>query len=58
MFGVNVTDYDRKVYEEELFDFLPDKIVDCHVHIYKEEMQRIKPENRKDRKSTRLNSSH
>ena len=47
MFGVNVTDYDRKVYEEELFDFLPDKIVDAHVHIYKEEMQRIKPENRK-----------
>ncbi|MBQ4066472.1 MAG: amidohydrolase family protein [Clostridia bacterium] len=47
MFGVNVTDYDRKVWEEELCDFLPDRIVDAHVHIYKEEMQRIKPENRK-----------
>ncbi len=47
MFGVNVTDYDRKVYEEELADFLPDRIVDAHVHIYKEEMQRVRPENRK-----------
>lgn len=47
MFGVNVTDYDRKVYEEELRDFLPDKIIDVHVHIYKEEMQRVRPENRK-----------
>ena len=36
MFGVNVTDYDRKVYEEELADFLPDNILDAHVHIYKE----------------------
>ncbi len=47
MFGVNVTDYDRKVYEEELADFLPDHILDAHVHIYKEEMQRVRPENRK-----------
>ena len=37
MFGVNVTDYDRKVWEEELCDFLPDNIVDAHVHIYKVE---------------------
>lgn len=47
MFGVNVTDYDRKVYEEELRDFLPENIVDAHVHIYKEEMQQEKAEDRK-----------
>lgn len=47
MFGVNVTDYDRKVWEEELRDFLPDKIIDCHVHIYKEEMQKWDSEDRK-----------
>ena len=47
MFGVNVTDYDRKVYEEELCDFLPQNIVDAHVHIYKEEMQQEKAEDRK-----------
>ena len=47
MFGVNVTDYDRKVYEEELCDFLPQNIVDAHVHIYKEEMQQVRAEDRK-----------
>ena len=47
MFGVNVTEYDRKVWEEELSDFLPDKIIDCHVHIYLKEMQRVNPEERK-----------
>lgn len=30
-----VTDYDRKVYEEELRDFLPDRILDVHTHVYK-----------------------
>ena len=29
-----VTDYDRKVWEEELKDFLPDKILDVHTHVY------------------------
>lgn len=33
MFGINLTDYDKKVYEEKLADFLPDKIVDCHIHL-------------------------
>ena len=47
MFGVNVTDYDRKVWEEELCDFLPDNIVDAHVHIYKVEMQKENPDERK-----------
>ena len=47
MFGVNVTDYDRQVYEEELRDFLPDTIIDVHVHIYKQEMQRHSAADRK-----------
>ncbi|MBQ5777256.1 MAG: amidohydrolase family protein [Oscillospiraceae bacterium] len=32
-----VTAYDKKVWEEELRDFLPDKILDCHTHVYKKE---------------------
>lgn len=32
-----VTDYDKKVWEEELKDFLPDKILDVHTHVYKRE---------------------
>ncbi len=30
-----VTDYDKKIWEEELKDFLPDKILDVHTHVYK-----------------------
>ena len=29
-----VKDYDKKVYEEELKDFLPDKILDVHTHVW------------------------
>jgi predicted TIM-barrel fold metal-dependent hydrolase len=29
-----VTDYDKKVWEEQLKDFLPDKILDVHTHVY------------------------
>ena len=32
-----VTDYDKKIWEEELKDFLPDKILDVHTHVYKKE---------------------
>lgn len=32
-----VTEYDKKVWEEELRDFLPDKILDVHTHVYKKE---------------------
>lgn len=32
-----VTDYDKKIWEEELRDFLPDKIFDIHTHVYKKE---------------------
>ncbi len=34
MFGFDITEYDRKVWEEELADFLPDKIIDCHMHLW------------------------
>ena len=37
MFGFNLTEYDKKVYEKELKNFLPDKIFDAHVHIWKKE---------------------
>ena len=29
-----VTDYDKRVYEEELKDFLPEKLIDIHTHIW------------------------
>ena len=29
-----VTPYDKKIYEEELKDFLPDKIIDIHTHVW------------------------
>jgi len=32
-----VTDYDRKVYEEELRDFLPEKMIDIHTHLWRRE---------------------
>ncbi|MBE6574953.1 MAG: hypothetical protein E7654_01610 [Ruminococcaceae bacterium] len=44
--GITVTDYDREVYEKELRDFLPDKIIDCHIHIWKREFQPPVPNRR------------
>ena len=32
-----VTDLDKKIWEEELKDFLPEKIIDIHTHVYKKE---------------------
>ncbi len=32
-----MTDYDKKVYEEQLAEFLPNKMIDIHTHIYKKE---------------------
>ncbi len=32
-----VTEYDKKIWEEELRDFLPEKIIDVHTHVYKKE---------------------
>ena len=47
MFGIQLTDYDKKVYEEKLADFLPDKIIDAHAHVWTDGMKRKKPEERK-----------
>ena len=41
MFGFELTEYDKKVYEEQLRDFLPDKIIDIHTHVWKKEFKRI-----------------
>lgn len=30
-----VTDYDKKVYEEEIRDFVPDKMIDVHCHVWR-----------------------
>ena len=32
-----VTEYDKKIWEEELKDFLPEKILDIHTHVHKKE---------------------
>ena len=37
MFQLNLTDYDRQVYEKELKDFLPKKFIDFHIHINRNE---------------------
>ena len=37
MFGYEKSDYDIKVYEEELRDFLPENIVDSHTHVWRSE---------------------
>ena len=31
---LNVTDVDRRIYEEELKPFLPKKFIDCHTHVW------------------------
>ena len=33
MFHFEMTDYDKYVYETELKDFLPDKLIDFHTHL-------------------------
>lgn len=35
MFNLNINEYDKKVYAEELRDFLPDSFIDLHVHIWR-----------------------
>ena len=37
MFGIELSSYDRQVYEEKLADFLPERMIDVHTHIWKEE---------------------
>ena len=34
MFGFEMNSYDREVYENEIKDFIPDKIIDSHTHVY------------------------
>lgn len=43
----DVTEYDKKVWEE-LKDFLPDKIIDVHTHVYKKEFFDPLPEGAKE----------
>ena len=38
MFGVSLSDYDKRVYREELLDFLPKNIIDSHAHVYLKSM--------------------
>jgi len=35
MFNLNINEYDRDVYENELKDFLPETFIDLHTHIWK-----------------------
>ena len=37
MFGYQMSEYDKRVYEEELREFLPSRLTDCHTHIWKRE---------------------
>jgi len=39
MFGIELNSYDKKVYEEKLADFLPERMIDVHTHIWKEEFR-------------------
>lgn len=44
---ITLTDYDRKVYETELKNFLPNEFIDCHVHIWDESIPKINPNAKK-----------
>lgn len=45
MFGYKMNDYDIKVYNEEIKDCLPDRIIDVHTHVYKKEFNIDNPQN-------------
>ena len=45
MFGYEKNDYDIKVYNEEIKDFLPEKIIDVHTHVFKKEFYGEDPDN-------------
>ena len=34
MFNLGINDLDKKIWEEELNDFVPEKVYDVHTHIY------------------------
>ena len=39
-----VKDVDRRVYQEKLQDFIPDRLIDVHTHVWKAEHQKIGPD--------------
>lgn len=45
MFGYKMDDYDIKVYNEEIKDFLPENIIDIHTHVFKKEFESNNPQN-------------
>ena len=47
MFGYVMSDYDKKVYAEQLADFLPDKMIDAHAHIWLKEFDPVTAEEQK-----------
>lgn len=50
---------DRRVYEEEIYPWLPPKIIDLHVHVYlREHMDPITPERRAERWPMEIASQH
>ena len=34
MFDLGINDLDKKIWDEELNDFVPEKVYDIHTHIY------------------------
>ena len=42
-----VTTYDKKIYEEELRDFLPEKILDVHTHVWLDRFKQRAPEKKR-----------
>ena len=40
MFGYQMNEYDKQVYQNEIENFLPDKIIDAHMHVYLKEFAR------------------
>ena len=38
---IEITDYDRRVYEEKLADFLPERFIDCHTHIWQKGTRKV-----------------
>ncbi len=44
MFGYEMSEYDKEVYENKIADFVPSKIIDVHTHIYTKD---CKKQNRK-----------
>lgn len=47
MHGVITTEYDKYIYDEYLRDFLPDRMIDMHCHIWRLGMERGGANNRK-----------